>query len=149
MLGAVCNIAGEKIDCSKAKTAKGEIAKVIARWNAEFKDSPAAIGPRTIGVGEAESGELIVGTQRTFISEVALDGRFEVAVTKRNGKAADIEICSIDGRGKMNKIGGLSFDKDDTGSKSKTISVDGRVLVVKLDADKLNKFGYSVKITEK
>jgi hypothetical protein len=148
-LGAICGIAGAKIDCSKVAKAKDKLAEAVAKWNTVFKDSPGQIGPRTIEVGGPEGGELIAGGVRTFLTPLALSGKFEVEVTKKDGKAADIHLCAVDGTGKAVHLESMSFDAGDKGSKAKTVALDGVVLIVKLDADKLNKFGYSVKITEK
>jgi hypothetical protein len=148
-LGAVCSIAGEKIDCSKVAKAKDKIADAVAKWNTVFKDSPGQIGPRTIEVGEAEAGELLAGGVRTFLTPLALSGKYEVEVTKKNGKAAKVIVCAVDGTGKATHLDGFAFADADGGVKSKAISLDGRVLIVKLDADKLDKFGYSVKVVQK
>lgn len=149
VLGKLCVIAAAKIDCTKVNSAKDKIADAVKQWNEVFKDSKSQIGPRTIDVGTIESGELLAGTMRTFLSPMALDGKFEITVTKKDGKAADVTLCVIDGTGRAAKVGSFDFNKDDKGAKSKTVELEGKVLVVKLDAEKMNKFGYDVKITQK
>jgi hypothetical protein len=128
---------------------KAKVDEAIKAWNDVMADTKLTVGPRPITPGEAEDGKLVAGGKRTFISTLALDGSYEIKVKKTGGKAADIAVCAVDGKGTVKKVANLDFGKDADGTRSKVVKLSGEVLVVRLDAPGTQQFAYTVNLSEK
>lgn len=148
VLDGSCKVAGDKFDCTKLKAGTAELRKLIDKWNEAFKDSSLTIGPRSIGFNAKESGMLVLGGKRTFISTTAATmDKALVTITKRDGKASTITVCTVDARGARTSVGTIRFDAKDKNGSEKRLAltgVSGKVVVVQLDADKTQKFAYDV-----
>lgn len=153
VLNGVCSVAGSKFDCSKIQNDAKALAKLVKKWNKAFKNGNLTIGPRNIDFRKTESGTIIAGTKRTFIStRASTKDHVVVDVTKRGGKAATVTVCEIDANGARMQLHKITLGKNvKNGTRAEFVvgGVKGKVIVVQVDAMKRYKFAYNVDIWEK
>lgn len=136
-------------------TAKKEalVRDMVAFWNEQAGGSWATIGPRPLLAGGAlNDGKVIAGGERLFISQVPLDAdKWEIAVTKEGGGAADVMFSVHDGKTCI-KGAEVSFSKSDKPGTKKTLKIDkamGQLGIVKVDAKGASSFDYKFTLVKK
>lgn len=153
VLNGACKVAGDDFDCSDIQDGSAKAQSLLEKWNAAFKNSNLTIGPRSIEFKSTESGTIIAGTKRTFISTRSANKDFAtVTIKKRGGKAATVTICTVDARGVRTQRASTTFSADSKNGTSRTLpikNVKGEAIVIQVDAHKMNKFAYDVSLSEK
>jgi hypothetical protein len=118
--------------------------KLLPTLKAFAKDNRFGPGDRILFVGEAQNGNLLAGTNRTFQAGApSPKNTMKVTVNKTDGgNGALVKICVIDKDGKLSRVGTINFPEDNsTGAKSADITgIEGKIVRVEVAS-----FGSAVK----
>lgn len=128
--------------------------KILPKLKEFAKDNRFGPGDRILFVGEAQNGNLLAGTNRTFQAGApSPSNTMTITVNKTDGgNGAIVKICSIDKEGKLKRVGTINFPEDqDTGAKSVNVSgIEGEVVRVEVASfgSAVKKFKYTLKTSQ-
>lgn len=128
--------------------------KLLPTLKALAKDNRFGPGDRILFVGEAQNGNLLAGTNRTFQSGApSPKNTMKVTVNKTDGgNGAIVKICVIDKDGKLTRVGTINFPEDNgTGAKSADVSgIEGKIVRVEVASfgSVAKKFKYTLLTTQ-
>jgi hypothetical protein len=132
------------------------IKEVISFWNNQIAgNSWAKIGPRSLSLGESETGTLQSIGDRTYITPAPINCdivKLTLKETDGEGETA-VDVCKMDTKGNCNKVKSYCFN-DTTAGKNGQGSVEleidnvkGKYLVVLLNGkNTFKKFAYTIKL---
>lgn len=134
-------------DCMKQKDKWEETVRdAVAFWNEQSAGGWATIGPRPLLVdGSWNDGKVVLGGERLFITRVPMeDDEFSINVIKEGGGGADVTISTFDGKvcAPGQKASFEKKDKNGTKKQLKVKGAKGKLVMVKVNADKLQAFDY-------
>ena len=128
--------------------------KILPTLKAFAKDNRFGPGDRILFVGEAQKGNLVAGTNRTFqAGSPSPKNTMKVTVNKTDGgNGAIVKICTIDTNGTLTKVGSIKFPEDNsTGAKSVDISgIEGKIVRIEVASfgGALKKFKYTLSTSQ-
>lgn len=128
--------------------------KILPKLKEFAKDNRFGPGDRILFVGEAQNGNLLAGTNRTFQAGApSPKNTMTVTVNKTDGgNGAIVKICAVDKDGKLHRVGTINFPEDQsTGAKSVDVSgIEGEIVRVEVASfgSAVRKFQYTLKTSQ-
>lgn len=150
--GAALKKAGCKKGGDQCAKAEQVVRDMVAFWNEQVGGSWATIGPREILFEGKLDGKVVAGGERLFITKMPLEDADEVTVTikKEGGKApATVSLSAVADDGKCIEGTDASFAEGDKDGQTRTIKMHGlrgRLVVIKVDAQKGKAFDYELTV---
>jgi hypothetical protein len=131
------------------------VKEMIKFWNEQSGNGWATIGPREILFEGKLDGKIVAGGERLFVTKYPLEEGDEITVEvkKEGGKApATVSLSSLDADNKCVTGADVSFAGDAANGTKKVLSIKGakgRIVTIKVDADKGKAFDYELVVRRK